>query len=149
MKQLLLVILFTGVFGTASINAQVSNPLVSDSADLAGEWWLQPVLASDTATGRLPRISFDLPRKRFKGFTGCNQMSGVVNIKADGILFDKDMTITRIACEGYNEKEFIVNLLRVTRYQIKDGVLSLLIEKTPVSRWIRKSASGIVAGKPM
>lgn len=148
MKRLLFVSLFACFFGTGDINAQASRQNEADSASLSGEWFLQPVLESDTATGRLARINFDLVRKRFKGFTGCNQMNGAFGIKGDGIFFDKDITVTRIACAGYNEKDFIVNLLRVTRYQLKDGVLSLLIDKTPVSKWIRKSASGIVVGKP-
>ena len=112
----------------------------TDSANLAGEWYLQPVLPSDTVTGHIPKLSFDLAQKKFKGFTGCNEMNGRFSILANTLSFDKDISVTKIACEGFNEKDFIINLLRVTGYQIKNGILTLQINKTPVSKWVRYTA---------
>jgi heat shock protein HslJ len=126
-------------------NAQAVPKISTDSALLAGDWWLLPVLPSDTATGHLPKINFDLAKQRFSGFTGCNQMSGSFRVAANGITFDKNMTLTRMACEGYNEKDFIANLLRITRYELKNGVLVFSIEKTPISKWVRKTTVETVA----
>jgi heat shock protein HslJ len=148
MKQFLLLLQFVGVLGLTCLNAQAPGKQVPDSARLYGEWFLQPVLASDTATGHLPNISFDLSKRKFKGFTGCNQMSGSFRLSGDALSFDKDIVLTRVACEGFNEKDFIVNLLRVTHYRFKDGVLILQIDNTPVSKWLRKADSGIVASDP-
>lgn len=117
----------------------------SDSAKLAGDWYLQPVLPSDTATGRVPSLSFDLSKKTFKGFTGCNQMSGSFRIQGDAIFIDKNITLTRMACEGFNEKEFVTNLLRVDHYQLRDGMLILLISKAPISKWMRRADKVITA----
>lgn len=117
----------------------------TDSARISGEWFLQPVLASDTATGHAPSISFDLVKKTFSGFTGCNRMSGSFRILGDAISFDKNIILTKIECEGFNEKEFVSNLLRVDHFQLRDGMLTLLINKTPISKWIRRSDKVITA----
>jgi heat shock protein HslJ len=110
----------------------------SDSASIKGEWYLLPALASDTATGSLPVLRLQLEERNFTGSTGCNRMSGSFRILGSAIQFEKDITLTKMACEGYNEKEFIMNLLRVDHYKIRDGVLWLMIGQTPVSKWVRK-----------
>ncbi len=133
-----------GVFVLPMNTGAQSVKKLSDSAKLSGDWWLKPMLPSDTVTGHLPNINLDLPGHKFKGFTGCNQMSGSFKILRDGIIFDKEITLTKIACEGYNEKDFIANLLRVTRYELKDGILTLLIDKTPISKWVRKTTTETV-----
>lgn len=110
----------------------------SDSASVKGEWYLLPALASDTAAGKLPVLRFELAERKFSGFTGCNRMNGSFKILADGIQFDKDISVTKMACDGFNEKEFLINLLRVDHFKIRDGVLWLMIGQTPVSKWARK-----------
>lgn len=120
-------------------NAQTDRKTANDSARLSGEWFLQPVLPSDTATGHVPSLNFDLARKTFTGFTGCNRMTGGFRVNGDAIVFDKDIAVTKIACEGFNEKEFVTNLLRVDHYKFMDGFLVLLIDKTPVSKWMRRT----------
>lgn len=115
-----------------------------DSASLSGDWYLVPVLPSDTATGKFPSLHFTIAQKRFTGFTGCNQMSGTFVLTANELHFNKDIILTKIVCEGFNEKEFIANLLRVDHYTIANGVLTLLIDKTPVSKWMRKKDKEVV-----
>lgn len=136
MKQILTY--FFCLFLTTAI-AQGDRKIVADSARISGDWYLQPVLPSDTATGHVPMLHFDLAKKTFTGFTGCNQMNGSFKILGDAIQFDKDITLTKIACEGFNEKEFVTNLLRVDHYQFREGFLILLINKTPISKWMRRS----------
>jgi heat shock protein HslJ len=111
---------------------------VNDSASLGGDWYLLPALASDTAAGKLPVIWLNLAQKRFTGSTGCNQMNGSFRVWADQVQFEKDITLTKMECEGYNEKEFIINLLRVDHFKIRENVLWLMIGQTPVSKWARK-----------
>jgi heat shock protein HslJ len=144
MKRLFAYLLFF-CFLWSNTNAQVVSKALSDSSQLSGDWWLLPVLPSDTVTGHLPKINFDLSKQRFSGFTGCNQISGSFRIAGDVISFDKNLTMTRMACEGYNEKDFIANLLRITHYELKNGVLVFLINKTPVSKWVRKTTVETVA----
>jgi heat shock protein HslJ len=114
---------------------------IQDTVSLAGEWFLVPVLASDTAAGKLPFIRFNLAQRRFTGFTGCNQMSGSFTLQADQLRLDQNISFTKTTCAGYNEKEFITNLLRVDHYKIKDGVLWLTTDQTPIAKWMRKPDS--------
>ncbi|MBS1567292.1 MAG: META domain-containing protein [Bacteroidetes bacterium] len=116
-----------------SCNPDVRN----DSALLAGKWYLVPVLSSDTATGKIPTIIFDLKKKSFTGNTGCNSMNGRFAISGKSIQVDSGIVMTRMACPGYNEKSFIKSLLRVNSYKFEDGVLVLLFDGTELSRWTR------------
>lgn len=138
MKQLIAYLFFACIF-LSHAGAQAGKKTAPDPGVISGEWFLQPVLPSDTVTGRIPNINFDLAKKKFKGFTGCNDMSGSFQASGDVLSFDKDIVTTKIACGGFNEKDFIANMLRVDHYQLKDGVLVLLIDKTPISRWLRKT----------
>jgi len=104
---------------------------------LAGEWHLQPVLASDTASGKIPSLNFDLKTKRVKGNTGCNSFGGTFTVSAQSLHFNKNMISTKMACPGYNEKAFVDNLLKTNRYLIRDGVLQLMYNTTILSKWTR------------
>ncbi|MES2329615.1 MAG: META domain-containing protein [Bacteroidota bacterium] len=146
MKQAIAYLFFACIFLNHA-GAQTGKKTIPDPADISGEWFLQPVLPSDTATGHIPKINFDLTKKKFKGFTGCNDMSGNFQASGDALSFDKDIITTKIVCEGFNEKDFIANLLRVDHYQLKDGVLILLIDKTPISKWLRRTNKVLAASR--
>lgn len=108
-----------------------------DTNSIAGEWQLMPVLASDTATGKIPFINFDLKTNRFSGNTGCNSMSGNFEINKDALKFNENVISTKMACPGYNEQPFFDNLLKTNRYVIKNGVLQLMYNTTILSQWVR------------
>ncbi len=112
-----------------------------DTATIAGKWELLPALASDTATGKIPYINFELETNRFSGNTGCNNMGGNFEIKNDVLLFNENMISTKMACPGYNEQVFFDNLLKTNRYEIKEGVLQLMYNTTILSRWTRHSST--------
>lgn len=114
------------------------NPAVAQEQTLNGEWYLLPALSSDTATGKLPFLRFDAKSNTFSGFTGCNQMSGYYSSSADILKFNQNINLSKKICPGYNEQEFVSNLLRVDHFRITDGVLWLLIDQTPVARWTRR-----------
>ncbi|MGI8950220.1 MAG: META domain-containing protein [Chitinophagaceae bacterium] len=126
----------------ATGNAKNSNKInyyFIDSS-IEGSWQLQPVLASDTAAGRIPTLNFNLSDRRFSGNTGCNSMSGHFVLKGDSLAFSEQIITTKMACPGYNEKAFIENLTRTNHYKIENGVLELLTDKSVLSKWIRKGA---------
>jgi len=112
-----------------------NSPTVNET--LSGRWELQPALASDTATGKIPTINFDIVKHRFTGNTGCNDMSGTFILRADTLLFNEHVVSTKMACAGYNEKAFFDNLIKTNRYQIKEGVLQLMYNATVLSNWVR------------
>ncbi|MHA4809265.1 META domain-containing protein [Flavitalea flava] len=119
-----------------------SLPKIKDTTTLGGKWILQPVLASDTATGKIATIQFDLKKSRFTGNTGCNTMNGEFwyGDRDSSLVFSEKIITTRMACPGYNEKSFLNSLLHTTHFRLRDGTLTLWSDNAELSRWARKGA---------
>jgi heat shock protein HslJ len=116
-----------------------------DTTTLGGKWYLQPVLPSDTATGKIPTLELNLDKSRFSGNTGCNTMHGEFWFsKTDSsVSFSDKMNITKMACPGYNEPAFIKSLRSAGRFRLRNGVLTLLSDdNTELSHWVRKPGAG-------
>jgi len=129
---------------SAAMAAKIAPAPKPDSTVLAGEWYLQPVLPSDTAAGKTPVLRFDLKKSHFTGNTGCNNMNGKFWFSANdsSLSFSERLVTTRMACTGYNEKAFIKSLLRTTHYRVRNGVLTFLGEdNSELSHWARKPAT--------
>ena len=126
--------------------AQVPEQM-KDTTKLDGIWFLQPVLASDTGMGKIPRIELNLSTKRFTGNTGCNSMSGTFDFTDSSLQFNQRIITTKMACIGYNEKAFLESLLRTNSYRLQNGMLILLFDQTELSRWARKVAPKPVSNK--
>ena len=141
MKQLIIACVFLSAITCKSysqaIQGLASLHNVIDTATIAGNWQLQPVLASDTAAGKIPQLKFDLKTNQFSGNTGCNTMAGSFTINHDALNFKENMASTKMACPGYNEQIFLENLFKTNRYEIKDGVLQLMYNTTILSKWVR------------
>lgn len=119
------------------------DPGPPDTTTLGGGWFLQPVLASDTATGRPASIRLDLAKRHFSGNTGCNNMSGEFwfSDKDSSLSFSDKFLTTKMACPGYNEKAFLQSLIHTNHYRLKRGMLILLSDdNTELSRWGRQQA---------
>ncbi len=151
MKHLILASLFlSAVINNKAFNnvSSVHNVvMIQDTSTIAGKWELVPVMPSDTAAGRIPQLNFDLTTKNFSGNTGCNSMSGSFEINKDALGFGTNMISTKMACQGYNEKAFIDNLLKTNRYEIKAGVLQLMYNTTILSKWERHVSDTLKAEK--
>lgn len=132
---------------TPSQPATSDTTAMKDTTTLAGTWFLQPVLTSDTATGTVPRLQFNLNDRRFTGHTGCNNMSGSFNYTDTSLSFNKDIVSTKMACVGYNEKAFLENLLRTNTYKLENGMLILMFGEQELSRWTRKVMPKPVSNK--
>ena len=111
--------------------------MVADTT-LEGNWQLQPVLASDTASGKIAEINFSLLQSKFTGNTGCNRMSGSFIRNGNVLKFDEQVMTTKMACPGYNEKAFMDNLFLTNNFKIENGVLMLMNNETALSKWVRK-----------
>jgi heat shock protein HslJ len=121
--------------------AMVHEP--PDTTTLGGVWVLQPVLPSDTATGRVPFLHFDLAKSRFYGNSGCNNINGPFwfSDKDSSLSFSEKIISTRMACPGYNEQSFVKSLLHTSHYRLKRGLLIFLSDdNSELSRWVRKNA---------
>lgn len=132
---------------TSPLPTKGDTTSMKDTTTLAGTWFLQPVLTSDTATGKIPRLQFNLKDMRFTGHTGCNNMSGTFNHTDSSLSFNKDIITTKMACVGYNEKAFLESLLRTNRYKLESGILILMFDETELSRWTRKVMPKPVSNK--
>ncbi len=138
MKHLILACSFFSVVLSSYKPVTGSNIIaINDTATIAGKWELMPVMPSDSATGTIPQLNFDLAAKKFSGNTGCNTMNGSFTTNKDAFSFGANMVSTKMACQGYNEKAFIDNLFKTNRYEIKDGVLQLMYNTTILSKWVR------------
>lgn len=121
-----------------------------DTTVLGGRWYLQPVLPSDTATGRTPWIDLDLNMARFTGNSGCNSMHGKFYFsKADSSLSFADKIVTgKIVCPGYNEPSFLKSLKNTARFKLNNGVLTLVgDDRAELSKWVRKQEAPAKAVK--
>jgi heat shock protein HslJ len=119
-------------------NSLIERTIVTDTETLSGAWELMPILASDTASGRLAHINFDTKANRFTGNTGCNTMGGSFYHDNDSLVFNSVQVFTKMDCTGYNEKAFVENFSRTNHYRIENGVLELLTGQTILSKWVRK-----------
>jgi heat shock protein HslJ len=113
-----------------------NNPFFDSMLD--GEWFLQPVLPSDTAVGKIPFIRFNTFKKTFTGNNGCNSMSGTFTTNNSSLVFSGAIITTKILCTGYNEKAFMDNLKRTNQYKIVNNILVLMDNGTELSKWTRK-----------
>lgn len=123
--------------------AKVVSP--PDTTTLGGVWYLQAMLPSDTAAGKIPTLILDVHKSRFSGNTGCNSMHGEFWFsRTDSSLsFGEKIIATRMACPGYNEAAFMKSLRSAGRYRLRNGVLILLSDNnTELSHWIRKQSAG-------
>lgn len=129
-------LLIAALFGLLTHAGKAQAPR-TDSL-LTGDWYLQPVLASDMATGKTATIHFDRAANSFSGNTGCNSMRGTFLSGADSIHFNQQIITTKMACVGYNEEAFLKNLLRVNRFSYKDGLLIFFVDGQQIFSWSRK-----------
>jgi heat shock protein HslJ len=137
-KSFILISVLFALMPCLQAQAQQKGRALPGVAGLQGKWYLQAVMASDTAAGRTPEIVFDVTHNWFSGNTGCNVMRGNVHVTDSTISFDGQVVTTKRLCVGYNEPAFLKNLLRCNSYKIQNGVLVLMVDGTEISRWTRK-----------
>jgi heat shock protein HslJ len=144
MQTLFLLLLMYGWSPVATDNPAavyrfgVNATCMADTGSLNGQWFLQPLLASDTAAGKIPELHINLLAKTFSGNTGCNSMRGSFQKTDTSLVFNQNMITTKMACTGYDEAAFIRNLLRTNSYKFEKDVLILMFDATELSRWTRK-----------
>ena len=146
MQRLLILIFMMLIFGQRSAFAAPSHHGAQQSPQrkktndgtLEGQWYLQPLLSSDTSTGKFPVLKFNVSSSSFSGNTGCNTMRGSFQKTDSSLQFNSNIMTTKMSCQGYDEAAFIKSLLRTNRYKIENGVLILMFDSTELSRWTRK-----------
>lgn len=99
--------------------------------NLYNKWTLEsindhPLRAGDFAKG-LPEIEFDPETKRAAGHSGCNNITGEIEVRGHQIVF-KPMIATKMACPGMEfEHEYLRMLSGSVGYRVDDGRLHLQV----------------------
>jgi heat shock protein HslJ len=119
----------------------------TDTTSLNGRWYLQPLLASDTAAGKIPVLQLNLSSGTFTGNTGCNNMSGGFQKTDTSFVFNRNIITTKMLCTGYDETAFMRSLLSTNRYKFEKGELVLMFDATELSRWERKPGKQVKINK--
>jgi heat shock protein HslJ len=119
----------------------------TDTTTLNGKWYLQPLLASDTAAGKIPVLHISLSAGTFTGNTGCNNMRGSFQKTDTSFVFSPNIITTKMNCTGYDEAAFLRNLQRTNRYKFEKDVLVLMFDATELSRWTRKPGGPVKVNK--
>ncbi len=138
MKQLkllslgLLIIIFNSCSSSKSL-----NPL---SLLTGNSWVLSSLLGGGLDLGKfsggLPSLDF-LEGGKLAGFTGCNNFSGGFSLEGTGIKLDPG-AMTRKACEGKGENEFISALGSVKNFKVGKEKLTLLDGATELMSFVPK-----------
>lgn len=140
LARTLAAILLVGALVTCQSDTTIAQPQHKQATDtlLNGQWYLRPVLASDTAAGKFPTITFDVAKGTFTGNTGCNQMSGSFKRTDSSLVFDERIQLSKMICPGFNEAAFLKTLLNTNRIKRDNDMLILMFDQTELSRWTRK-----------
>jgi heat shock protein HslJ len=123
------------------VTAAAPAPKAPDTTTLGGRWYLQPVLPSDTATGKTPWLDLNPDHSSFTGNSGCNSMHGKFYYsKTDSSLsFNDKIAISKMNCPGYNEPGFLKSLKNTSRFRLHEGILTLIGDNhTELSHWARR-----------
>jgi heat shock protein HslJ len=115
-------------------------PIIPDTSTLAGRWYLQPVLPSDTETGKIPWLELNPDLSRFSGNTGCNSMHGKFYFsKTDSSLsFSDKIVLSKMVCTGFNEGSFLKSLASTARFKLRhDTLIFIGDDHAELSKWIR------------
>lgn len=113
------------------------NPLTL----LTGNTWALSALMGKEAdlnkfSAGVPTLNF-LEVGRLAGFAGCNNFSGGFSLEGDGINLDPG-AMTRMACQGTGEDEFISALGRVKNFVVEKEKLTLLDGNTELMSFVPK-----------
>jgi len=104
-------------------------------------WELSSLMGEDPDLNKfqngLPSISF-LEGGKLVGFAGCNNFSGGFSLEGNSIQLDPG-AVTRKACQGSGEDEFISAIGKVKNIKAGKDKLTLLDGTTEIMRLIPKS----------
>jgi heat shock protein HslJ len=109
--------------------------------ELGGKWYFESDFHNDSSVGRIPEIDFDVTQYRLSGSTGCNRMSGSFTATEKDLHISDKMITTRMFCPGYDEMNFLKNLLATDGYHFKNGLLIMTSGDSAISSWSRKMPS--------
>lgn len=143
MKQLIriLAVCMAGLLSCKS--EQPTHHGKNKTVSIEGRWELS-ALPTSTDGLRLfptkrPYIVIDSANQKFAGNTGCNSLSGPLNVASLKIQFKEPILTTKMACQGGMEGEdiFMHSLRDVNTYVLNDSSLSLMKDGQLMIQFLR------------
>ncbi|TDH21662.1 META domain-containing protein [Segetibacter sp. 3557_3] len=124
---------------------RLSMPGADDSTggQLSGSWLLRNITDSKVSMdslyqNRKPLLIINQETGTIKGNTGCNSLSGKVDVSANSIRVGAPLATTRMFCPGQGEQTFLAALRKVNRFAIAGQVLTLLADDVTVMQLVRQ-----------
>lgn len=112
------------------------------TAALSGTWELDSISGNAAMESLYPNkrpvLTVDEATKRLSGNTGCNSFSGTAVIDGAAIRFPEALMMTKMACAGDGETQFLKALNGANRYAVNGNTLTLIAGDVAVMRFVRK-----------
>jgi heat shock protein HslJ len=126
------------LFLFCSCKSSEKMPILSELSKTS--WSIASLMGQDASQTMfpqgLPSISF-LDAGKLAGYTGCNNFSGNFSLEGESITLNPG-AITRKACEGNGERDFITALESVNILKAGKNQLTLLDGTTQIMKLIPK-----------
>lgn len=103
--------------------------LINDKYQLHDFWILHSFDGKEVkqySLTKMPTLNLDLPKNRISGNSGCNRLTGDMELQGDSLSFGQ-LASTKMACQGSMdfEDKFLKALEKVESYDIENGELKL------------------------
>jgi heat shock protein HslJ len=135
MLRVLTISLFIPFFSGCIGSSNLANPNL-----LLGKTWILSSLKTNPALGEfnlgVPTLSF-LEGDRLAGFAGCNSFSGTFSLDGSELMLDRG-AMTKKACQGTGENEFVASLEKVNSFKVEKGKLTLMENTLELMSFIPK-----------
>lgn len=131
MKNLLAVLVISGLFIFQSCSTQTTNDPQTFNLELSGSYSLEYISEVNIDEGfpnKRPTLTLESVSKKLTGTTGCNQMFGSFKTDQNKISFS-GLGMTKMFCEGVSESAYTQNLEKVASYRFDNGKLSFFDDK--------------------
>lgn len=134
---------------TAQNAQQKSEHTMSQKGEsLEGTWELATITTPETSgksltelyPNKIPMLVFETKEKKVYGNDGCNNLSGVYDIKSDnGIKIGDKLASTLMFCNGVADRAFMDGLNSVTKFDIQGDELLLISGDIVVMKFVKQN----------
>ncbi len=124
MKNLLILLSAAMILVSCSAGSNISKQT------LDGTWVMYKMTGiefnKNQLTKGMPVFKFDLSKKKFSGYAGCNQLASVIAITDSRITFERIIR-TEMACPDMEVENAVISILNenTLHYEVADSELTL------------------------
>jgi heat shock protein HslJ len=122
------------IFGSCGSTTKVNSLSLLSKNIWSLSSFMDNALDTEKFSSGTPTLHF-FDGEKLAGFAGCNNFSGTFSLEGDKVKLDPG-AMTKKACEGTGEKEFIEALSKVNNLRVEKEKLILLIGVTELMSFI-------------